>query len=322
MLSPIRSYFLLLCISGFLTSFVSEAQAYWSSEEIRGKHIPGITFNLQPAFGLVSRCSIYSLEISGSDPIHRQKRRINAKMFQSLKSAQLDIPNTRTIIILPPSGGENAIDTLYAHLFCEAGFNVYILQDWLGNLENYELDPSSHDEEGLRGYSAVAHLLEFINPAQLEKVGLLGTSKGAIHGSVIMALESRIKTSVFIVGGADLPKILAVGTHSEVIKIRKKRMEHYRLVSVEDYEAKLREQLMLDPSKLAGGFRNKNMLFYGGLRDTTVPYKNQILLQHLALKAGANVESYAYDDDHTRTILAAFTNGRERFLNFFKEFVF
>jgi hypothetical protein len=308
----------------FILSYGNFAQASstWTNKFIRGRHLKGITSTLRPALGVVSPCAISSLEILGLDPILGKKRPIEVALFHSLKKSQLDLSNTPSIIIMPPSGGDNVLDTLYAHLFCENGFNVYILRDWFGNLSNYELDPRSHDEEGLRGYSAVLHLLEFIKPASPEKIGLLGTSKGAIQGSLLMALEDELRTSILIAGGADLPRILAVGTHSEVAKIRKKRMEKYKLASVELYEALLRQELKLDPGPLFAGYENKNMLFYIGQRDTTVPTSNQLQLQNLAIKGGAIVESYAYDAAHTRTILAAFTNGRDRFLRFFKEFVY
>jgi hypothetical protein len=43
---------------------------------------------------------------------------------------QSKIPNQKSILIIPPTGGTNFIDRSYGKLFCENGFDVFILDRW------------------------------------------------------------------------------------------------------------------------------------------------------------------------------------------------
>ena len=44
-------------------------------------------------------------------------------------------PSQKSLLILPPTGGENFVDRSYARQFTRAGYDVYIVREWTGMLE-------------------------------------------------------------------------------------------------------------------------------------------------------------------------------------------
>ena len=53
-------------------------------------------------------------------------------------------PSTKSLLILPPTGGENFIDRSYAQDFSKLGYDVYILQSWTGMDERSSTKPEKN----------------------------------------------------------------------------------------------------------------------------------------------------------------------------------
>lgn len=145
------------------------------------------------------------------------------------------------------------------------------------------------------------------------RIGLFGTSLGAIIASLAHAVEPRIKTSVFLLGGVDLAHIL--WNSSRVVDQREAlRRQGFT-------EELLRERLVaIEPLAYLDPTDDRSTLVIGARHDTVVPPRStQLLLENLG-----NAEHIVLDTGHfggaiiepriqatVANFLSAKTTGRE-----------
>ncbi len=96
------------------------------------------------------------------------------------------------------------------------------------------------------------------------RIGIAGTSLGSIVSSISFAVEPRLKSASFMLGGADLAHIL--WNSSRVVKVREAlRKKGYS-------EARLREELQdVEPLRFLPQRADKPAFVVGGKFDTVVP---------------------------------------------------
>ena len=152
----------------------------------------------------------------------------------------------KTILLLPPTGGENFLDRNYAGSFCKAGFQVIILQEWTGQDEK-SLDLGLHQLLYERGNKAVGLVLKQIHDPF---IAIFGTSVGATHAAVALASYPQIKAGFLVAGGGAFAEVIAHTNQSDLKKIRKERMEKFGFKDQVQYQAALEKTLSLDPLKL------------------------------------------------------------------------
>jgi hypothetical protein len=186
-------------------------------------------------------------------------------------------PKTKSIIILPPTGGENLIDRSYASALCEAGFDVYVMQHW-----DYDDSDSLNLQVHERIYEHTQKAIGLV-VAQIESpfIGILGTSVGAIHSSVATSLQPRINAAFLIVGGAPIANVIVHSDQDVLVRGRKKRYEMFKFKNDDEYAAALDREIKLDPFKLAPGFKGKTLGMIISSGDTTVPSEYQEKLRDL-----------------------------------------
>ncbi len=97
----------------------------------------------------------------------------------------------KTLFLLPPNGGENILDHVYANHFCYRGYRVTMLTKW-DFQDEASLVPTMHDRGTVRALAAMRNTLDYINPERVGQVGILGTSVGAISASLAMSVDDRI----------------------------------------------------------------------------------------------------------------------------------
>jgi hypothetical protein len=177
------------------------------------------------------------------------------------------------IIILAISGGGYALEQNFASYFAELGYAAIVVD------REHELDQDAGGGRGVdlamrQGVITNRQIVDWIETRKeldTSRIGVLGTSTGAIKGAMLAATESRISASVLLLVGGDLPHILM---HSDLPKIVKKREQYLSdsTLSQAELEALLRQNVSLDPLRLAPFIDpSKVMLVLAGL-DTTVPF--------------------------------------------------
>ncbi|HEY8279700.1 MAG TPA: hypothetical protein VIH99_08755 [Bdellovibrionota bacterium] len=250
----------------------------------------GISYKAgEPTHGF-DGCVLTPVEITGADPVTGNPRKVKAVIYEPNRREA-----THTVLLMPPTGGENFMDRGYADTMCGKDFRVAILQRWDFDTQR-DLDLGTFDRAALRTLAAAEHLLEYLRPTK--PVGILGTSLGALGASFIMSFDPRVQAGVLIVGGDNLDEIIAHSDESGVAQLRQKQMEKNGFRSVDEYQQAMKSAIRLHPSTFAGYSGPKNVKMYMGMADTTVPTKNQIDLQ----RALGNPSVVKFDGSHGATI--------------------
>lgn len=290
-----------------LTSSAVAAPPKQVLERLEKSFTPGFRLTENAAGRSLSFCRLTDVRLNTKDPVTGGEALVQVRMYHARKDSD------RTVILLPPTGGENILDQGYANHLCAAGLNVALLQTWDRQTEA-TLEPTMHDFGALRSLSAIRHVLDYLRPTRATQVGILGTSVGALSSSLALGFEPRLNTAVLIVGGLGFSEIVARSTEKGAAKLRDARMKTFGLRDLEDYVAFLSKHVVVEPGDFVGFSGKKKVLAFVGTADHTVPTRNQ---RTLVTAYGA--ESDEYDGDHTQTILNTFTWKRGKIAAFFEE---
>lgn len=264
---------------------------------------------------VLSSCRMTPVEITGEDPITHEPRIVKALSYAKQGT---DPSRMRTVLLMPPTGGQNALDDFYANDLCDSGFRVVMVQSWLGDTQN-DHDLGSHDRSALRSTAAVEDVVEYINPSHPEQLGILGTSVGAITSALILGVESRISVGTLIVGGGGMGDIIGQSTEKNLARLREERIADpaMNLPDAKAYLAATRENIKIEPLDLVKFARPKKILSFIATKDITVPTANQMKLYDAF---GAQKENLVlHDDDHFGTIKFTSKTAKPRIREFFAE---
>ncbi|MGE0631281.1 MAG: hypothetical protein AB7O96_02660 [Pseudobdellovibrionaceae bacterium] len=283
-------------------------------ELIEKTYDPTITVQRQDKKSTGVSCITQETVLSTKDPVTGKQRTVDVKMYEPRYNRDPHAPK-RGIVLIPPIMGENIIDRLYAAYFCENQIHVLIVQQWQnGHLPTVEL--KTQDEQALRAISAIRNGVQYMRSQNVEKVGLFGTSLGAIMAIPVLNLEADIKAAVLIVGGVNLPHIMAYSEQKEVARIRSERVRKYGFPNAQEYENRLREEIKLEPFDFLNLNGSKDVFVVTALRDTSVPTIDQKLMIDTLQ---GNIEVKAYEKDHVPTVLATYRADRDQFKEWFKK---
>jgi hypothetical protein len=188
------------------------------------------------------------------------------------------------IMILPVSAGEHyPLERHFARYFTRRGYAAVIVH------RESERDPQTGE--------AVNHLLKqsvFDNMCVIDwlqtraeldanRIGVLGTSMGAIKGALLAPMDSRVKASVLGLVGGDVPYIL---TYSQEGGLRGGGIVSHRNayllkhhVRLEEFKRRLEETVTYDPLFVAPSVDPRKVLLFLGALDTIVPFKKGLELR-------------------------------------------
>lgn len=215
-----------------------------------------------------------------------------------------------SILILPPTGGTNTLDRRYAELFCESGFDVYLLDSWTPESES-NIDFGLHQRFYERGRKAV---LLVTNEIQTAKVGLMGTSVGALYASVAAATNERINALFLVVGGLPLSEVIVTSDQKAMHDLREQRAAKYGVPN-EKQSAEIERNFLLEPTKQPGEFFKKQKIGMAlALEDTTVATSTQQYLRK-SWKPETVIE---LENGHFWSILKTWLFHRKEIVDFFK----
>lgn len=216
---------------------------------------------------------------------------------------------TPAILIVPPTGGANVLDRSYARNLSSAGFDVYVLEHWTDDGES-SLELEIHRRFYARAQRAIDLTLKHV---ESPFVGILGTSVGALHASVAMSTQDRLRAAFVIVGGTPIASVIAKTDQGVLVEARKKRFGLYNFKNTEDYVAALDQVLPLEPRKLPMLFKDKALGMVIADSDTVVPAQEQ-----LQLKEFWNPQTiYEFSNNHFFAILKTWLFHRTDISQFF-----
>lgn len=254
-------------------------------------------------------CILQNAQLFGKDPVDQGSSVIEVGVYNPQDPAAAKSP--RTVLLLPPTGGENAIDRGYANGLCRDNIRVVIVRRW-SHFDDQTLDLATYDRAALRMIVALRRVVDFIHPERPGQVGVLGTSVGAIEASFLLGYDSRVSAGVLIVGGMGMPEILANSDLEALVAMKNERMKQFGYRTLKEYEAALRNSVHFDPAEFAAAASRKRILAFVGTKDTTVPTRNQF---DLVRALGATPVTVALD--HVQAIVSVFSSKRGMVEEFF-----
>ena len=188
------------------------------------------------------------------------------------------------IIILPVSAGEHyPLERHFARYFTRRGYAAVIVH------RESERDPQTGEqvnellEQSIFDNRFVIDWLERLPELDANRIGVLGTSMGAIKGALLAPVDSRVKASVLGLVGGDVPYIL---TYSQEGGLRgggivghrnAYLMKHH--VRLEEFKKRLEETVTYDPLLFAPAVDPVKVLLFLGALDTIVPFKKGLELR-------------------------------------------
>lgn len=219
------------------------------------------------------------------------------------------------VIMIPPVGGTNILDTQMARTFCDYDIAAIVLKNDFANIDYQAevelLPPEDHQKTFYRIVAAVKGSMAMIDDddnLKYDKIGIFGVSLGGILSSFVMETQSDISAGYFLVAGGDIPQILAYSEQENVSIIRRKRMNEENISTKEEYENYLRRYITLDPIDLAVTMLPETINMVIAKKDTTVPSSNQFALH----KAFGEPEAIYYNSGHLDTIIGTLLWGQNR----------
>ncbi len=111
-----------------------------------------------------------------------------------------------------------------------------------------------------------------------DRVGLWGSSFGAVVGALVVAKDPRIKGAVLTVGGGNLPYIIS---HSKIDLFKTTRTEQMKLLGLKnltDYQTFISHYIQSDPLHYAKKSDSSRIYMILASKDTSVPAKGQFEL--------------------------------------------
>jgi hypothetical protein len=295
----------LVALTPFISTSIPNANR---AGEIMETYRPAIEFREVGRDLSLYGCAIEELEIVGQDPVTLKTRKVNVSLYRGRGTN-----GSSAVLILPPTGGVNILDRGYANELCYAGITVALVSGWEFK-DEVSLDFSMHNKGALRAIAASRHVVEFLNMNKFASIGMLGTSIGAISGSLVMGFEPRISATAFIVGSGRLADVIAESDEQGAIQLRQERFKAFGFKTVEDYKRALREAIWVEPLKYINRLGTRAALVVSADADTTVQSSYQFELAQL-LKAENHIR---LKGGHRQVIKDTFFSHRGEIVNFFR----
>lgn len=305
-------FVLLSCLSAFAITPITDDKLNELLQSFQ--YTPEVNVTVKPKVS----CSAQSLKYTTTYPQRETPLEIEARTYIPDSAAAVPL-----IILLPPLGGTNPLDTGTAEALCRNGLATFIITTDLTGLDQDPIVPvSDHDQTGRRVASAVkaAMLIARTYPEiNADKVGMLGASLGGILGSIAYSVIPEISAATFIVNGGDVPYILAHSDQPKVINLKNKRMREQNLKTNDEYEAFLNANMTLDPLYFAKLIPRESVKLYLSKNDASVPSSRQ-MAYYEAL--GKPAETRFYNTSHPITIfsvMGGLSSEKQKIANWFKE---
>lgn len=206
--------------------------------------------------------------------------------------------NAPVIMLLPVSAGDRypLERDILAPYFARRGYVVILVRR--ENLKGLDAeDPKLIDllfHQSVIDNRRVMDWIETNALCDASRIGVIGTSIGAIKGSLLVAVDERVKAAVLVLGGADLPYILTYskdgawrrrkGSLERDRGISGRREAYIRKYNINhaQFEKRLREEnIEWDPKNLAPYTDPQKVLLILGSCDQVVPFKTGTMLRRL-----------------------------------------
>lgn len=209
------------------------------------------------------------IDVLINDPL-RQRGEYNQE-YQYYRTGQ---PGPRpTVIVFSPFSGAKTIDVWTAIKFAQRGYNAVVVVPTESLTDKTRALDGTDDlliRESIAGRIAI-DLLETFPEADTKKIYATGISMGGIRTALFFGIEPRVRKAAEIVGGGDLPGIIADTQFSALKKVRDARMQIEGLATIPEFRTYLQKVMAVDPVDFGSLRDPEDLLMVMGEGDVFVP---------------------------------------------------
>ena len=176
------------------------------------------------------------------------------------------------ILILPIMGGTNYdLESYFARSYAKRGFAAVILHRPDIKKEIHELeDIDVLLRRSVRDAQRTIDWLEGQPEIDPQRLGLFGISMGAIRGTMVLALDERLRAGVLGLVGGNVPYILSHTREKSLVRERNKVLERLQL-SPDELEQRLRRLIICEPLTVAPAVDPSRVLMVIAAFDHVIP---------------------------------------------------
>ncbi|WP_084069377.1 alpha/beta hydrolase family protein [Desulfocicer vacuolatum] len=183
------------------------------------------------------------------------------------------------VMVLPILGGSNNVAELFAGWFAKNGMAALIVHRHKAYKKIKEVDSMDTVlRQIVFDHMQVLDWIETRKELDLSNIGVFGVSMGGIKAALVSSLDRRIKASVFVLAGGDIPYILRHSTDKGVQKKRERYLQKNRL-SEEQFYIGLKKNITCDPLHYAHYINAENSLMVLAVFDRVVPFSKGLQLR-------------------------------------------
>jgi|GEM_PF-3409750 len=230
----------------------------------------GILDSLETKFRKKYTLIDYSIKVT--DPKTKKELVVKTHYFQNTKEVKCPL-----LILVPPIKGVSMREKKVAKHFIEKGYHVIVIEP-IKNISDYTI-PISEFENNLLSFvgavRSVIDVMEMRPEIQNENMFLWGSSMGAIYSSIVICEDDRLNASALILGGAPIADVVTESNQKYIVNYRNERMKQENLSSLEEFRAKMKENMTIDPLILAENSDSVKVYICIATKDKTVPTKYQ-----------------------------------------------
>ncbi len=257
--------------------------------------------------------SISCISTSESRNCEPESTQFGSAEFQVQISRYGGQSSQKSLIIVPPTGRTNYIDKSYAEEFCSAGYDVYILDSWTGDVET-TIELEIHQRFYGKAQTAITLVLDQIKSSY---TGLLGTSVGGLHASIAASYQDRLQAVFVITTGIPIAEVVVNSDQEAMVKLKKERQKRYGFSTTQENILALGKAFTWEPQQLSEKYKEKDLGMSIALNDGTVPTENQIKLQDYWKPK----KVITFSSNHFWGIIKTWLFSRDEVLEFFEESV-
>ena len=199
-----------------------------------------------------------------------QERRV---VFEYYQTKLCDMPPL--VMVLPILGGDYAIESVMCETLAENGISTVLVHRPRG-LQSYpSLEGMIHSLTTER--RAVLDVVYSSGEVDVDRVGAFGISMGAITGVPLIAVDARLKYSLFGLGGGNIPAIIMESSEDSVEEFIEENLRLHG-ISRQQLLEHLQTNYHSDPLQLAPYVDARNVRMFLASFDSVVPTRYGLLL--------------------------------------------
>jgi hypothetical protein len=201
-------------------------------------------------------------------PAPGENNRVRGYYYQTEKEGISPV-----IIILPIAGGNYFFSRKIAEFLVSQGMNCLRLERGERLLDS-EGDIEIVRRKFIKTIIDVRRSIDWLitqKEIDPERIGITGASMGAFLSSIVAEIDPRIRSSVFILGGGNLARLLSQSRERTIRSFRKVVMKKEKLREEQFFQLVSQKLKDIDPLTYAGRLSPETVLMVNTVNDLVVP---------------------------------------------------